>query len=241
MTAENRENNKLREAEEDALADILAEIPEPEEPEDTLQDETEDTLQEEPDEVEETLTEEDSAKLEKELVRAEKGMKNAQRFLIYLLVFLAIIWILFFKIIGITHMPTEGMEPRIDAGDLLVFYRLDREPKFRDVIVFEADIEGDGTKTLMVGRVMAAPGDTVDINEYNRLVVNGNVIAESESYIRDTAKRGDRVKYPLTLGEDEYFILSDNRTKGVDSRYFGPVTKKDILGTIITLFRRNKL
>ena len=227
--AENREKNKLREADEDTLADILADVPEPEEDRDELC------------RVEEDPDEEDTDKLEKELAGAEKGMKNAQWFLIYLLVFLAVVWILFFKIIGITHMPTEGMEPRIDAGDLLVFYRLDREPKFRDVIIFEKDIEGDGTKTLMVGRVMAAPGDTVDINEYNRFVVNGNVIVESESYIRETAKRGDRVTYPITLGEDEYFILSDNRAQGVDSRYFGPVSKKEILGTIITLFRRNKL
>ena len=70
--------------------------------------------------------------------------------------------------------------------------------------------------------------------------LNGNVIVETSNYVL-TSKRGDRVSYPLTLAEGEYFILSDNRENGVDSRYFGTVTKDEILGTVITLIRRNKL
>ena len=183
----------------------------------------------------------DTDKLMKQLDRYEKGFRNYHWFLIFLAVFVLVVWILFFKIIGITHMPSEGMEPRIDAGDLLVFYRLDRDAEFGDVIIFEKDVDGTGRETMMVGRVVAAPGDTVDINENNRLVVNGNAIVESSLLRVETIRRGERVQYPLTLGEDEYFVLSDNRTAGVDSRYFGPVKKKDILGTVITLIRRNKL
>ena len=179
-------------------------------------------------------------KLVKELAKEETGLRNAQRFLIYLAILLVVLWVLFFKIIGITHMPTEDMSPRIDAGDLIVFYRLDRTPKFQDVVVFEKDIDGSGKKTMMVGRVMAVPGDTVDISAGNHLIVNGNSIVEPMIYTL-TPRREDRVAYPLTMGEEQYFILVDSRQDGMDSRYFGPVSKDEILGMVITLVRRTKL
>ena len=179
-------------------------------------------------------------KLVKELAKEETGLKNAQRFLIYLAILLVVLWVLFFKIIGITHMPTEDMSPRIDAGDLIVFYRLDRTPKFQDVVVFEKDIDGSGKKTMMVGRVMAVPGDTVDISAGNHLIVNGNSIVEPMIYTL-TPRREDRVAYPLTMGKEQYFILVDSRQNGMDSRYFGPVSKDEILGMVITLVRRTKL
>lgn len=227
MTADNRDETKLREAEEDTLPEILSPAPEEAEEDEEYR--------------EEEIRDDEADELVKELKGEEKNMKNAQRFLIYLVIFLVVVWLLFFKIIGITHMPSEAMEPRIDPGDLMIFFRLDKDAEFEDVIVFEKDLEGNGAKTMLVGRVMAGPGDTVEISDSNRLIVNGNVIVESTSYRSDIAKRGDRVAYPLTLAEDEYFVITDNRQQGVDSRYFGPVKKKEVLGTVITLIRRNRM
>lgn len=254
MTEERKQRNTPAEVDEEALREILESEPDPADeewaelppgedfPEDTSEEEcSEEDLSEE-DPAEEDLSdvsEKDAAKLEKELTKAEKGLKYGQRFLIYLIAFLAVAWVLFFKVIGITHMPTEDMEPRIDGGDLLVFYRLDKDAAFQDVIIFEKEV--DGRKMLLVGRVMAAPGDTVDINANHQLVVNGNVIVEEAIYYSSTYKRGDRVSYPLTLEEGQYFVLTDNRDTGVDSRYFGPVSRDEVLGTVIMLFRRNKL
>ncbi|MBR5348547.1 MAG: signal peptidase I [Lachnospiraceae bacterium] len=175
-----------------------------------------------------------------ELAQDEKGLKSYHWFLIYLGAFLLLIWILFFKIVGITHMPNGDMSPRVDAGDLLIFYRLDRNAAFQELVVFEKEVDDSGKKQMFVGRVIGAPGDTVEINAASRPVVNGNAIVEDMIYY-DTPKRGDKVTYPLTLGEDEYFILVDGRKEGMDSRYFGPVKKSEILGTVITVIRRNKL
>jgi signal peptidase I len=184
-------------------------------------------------------TEPDQEDLIKELEQDEKGLKSYHWFLIYLGVFLLLIWVLFFKIIGITHMPNEDMSPRVDAGDLLIFYRLDRNPSFQELVVFEKEVE-EGKKQMFVGRVIAVPGDTVDINMGNRPVVNGRALSEPMIFY-DTPKRGERVNYPLVLGPDEYFILVDCRKDGMDSRYFGPVKKDEILGTVITVIRRSKL
>ena len=182
----------------------------------------------------------DTDKLMKQLDRYEKGFRNYHWFLIFLAVFVLVVWILFFKIIGITHMPNLDMTPRVDAGDLLIFYRLDRDASFHEIVVFEKVIPGERKKRLMVGRVIAAPGDTIEINDSNRPVVNGNILIEDKIYF-DTYKRDDMVNYPLTLGEDEYFILVDSRKEGLDSRYFGPVKKKEILGTVINVIRRSNL
>ncbi len=184
-------------------------------------------------------TEPDQEDLIKELEQDEKGLKSYHWFLIYLGVFLLLIWVLFFKIIGITHMPNEDMSPRVDAGDLLIFYRLDRQPIFQELVVFEKEVD-EGKKQMLVGRVIAVPGDKVEINIGNRPVVNGRVLSEPMIFY-DTPKRGERVNYPLVLGADEYFILVDCRKDGMDSRYFGPVKKDEILGTVITVIRRSKL
>ncbi|MBR5917577.1 MAG: signal peptidase I [Lachnospiraceae bacterium] len=182
----------------------------------------------------------DTEKLMKQIDRYEKGFKNYHWFLIYLVIFLLVVWILFFKIIGITHMPNLDMTPRVDGGDLLIFYRLDKDASFQEVVVFEKKIPDETKKRLMVGCVIGAPGDTIDISESNRPIVNGNVLMEDMIFY-DTPKRDERVNYPITLGEDEYFILVDNRKEGLDSRYFGPVKKKELLGTVINVIRRNKL
>ena len=182
----------------------------------------------------------DTEKLMKKIARDEKGFKNFHWFLIYLAIFLLLVWILFFKIIGITNMPNMYMSPRVDAGDLLIFYRLDRNASFRELVIFEKVIPGEQKKRLLVGRVIGAPGDTVEINESNHPIVNGNAIFEEMIY-EETPKRDDMVTYPLTLGEDEYFILVDGRKEGLDSRYFGPVKKKELLGTVINVIRRSKL
>ena len=61
---------------------------------------------------------------------------------------------------------------------------------------------------------------------------------ETDIYYPTPAWEGT-VEYPLTLEEDEVFVLSDYRERAKDSRYFGPVTKKELKGTVITAIRRS--
>ena len=83
-------------------------------------------------------------------------------------------------------------------------------------------------------------GDTVEISEGNRLVVNGNTMIESNIFYDTPAYEG-YTEYPLTLGQEEWFVLADSRNGGADSRYFGPVTRSEIKGTVLTILRRNNL
>ena len=177
----------------------------------------------------------------KKLSRAEKSVKDYQFFLIRLVVFLAVVWILFFQIVGLTHMNSGDMYPRLDAGDLLLFYRLDKDVKAQDIIVInKVTPESEGRKELFICRVVAVAGDTVEITEDQRLLVNGNSMVESNIFYSTPAYEG-YTQYPIVLQKGQCFVLADSRMGGNDSRWFGPVNQKEILGTVITVIRRNNL
>ena len=159
-----------------------------------------------------------------------------------------VVYILFFHIVGLAVMPSADMFPRIGAGDLLLFYRLEKNPKAQDVVVIDKPVNGDNsavsgengeaTVKRFVCRVIAAPGDTVEITEDRGLKANGNTLAET-GIMQATRPYEGYLEYPVVLGEGEYFVLSDSRNGGVDSRCFGPVTEEEIQGVVITLLRRN--
>ena len=171
-------------------------------------------------------------------------------------------------------MPNADMYPRIDAGDLILYYRLERKFHAQDIIVFEkpsALLEqvyehqetaaeetrekspirkaldwlgfrdpADPPKTRFVCRVAAGPGDTVEISESNAVIINGNTIIETGIFYTTPPYSGF-VEYPLTLGEGQYFVLADFRNGGADSRFVGAVNEEEILGTVITILRKNNL
>ena len=147
---------------------------------------------------------------------------------------LAMVYLLFCHVIGLAVAPNSDMSPRIDQGDLLVYYRLQPSLKAREVVVFSKN------DTTYIGRVVACPGETVEI-ENERLKVNGNQILESETYLRKTPVYEGFVEYPLVLKEDEYFILCDRRDGGEDSRYLGPISGAAIEGVAVAIFRRDDL
>ena len=183
---------------------------------------------------------EQSEKLQKKIKRSERSVKRYQWFILRLVIFLIVLWVLFFKIIGITRMPGDEMYPRIDGGDMVMYYRLDKNVKAQDVVVLEKETPDISGKQLYILRVVAVAGDTVEITGEQALKVNGNTMVEPNIFY-PTSPYSDYTKYPLTLEDGQCFVLADKRDGGSDSRYFGPVDKKELLGTVITIVRRNNL
>ena len=167
-------------------------------------------------------------------------MRDYQYFLLRLIILLVLLWVLFFKLIGVIRMPTGDMYPRIDAGDLVMFYRLDTNPSAQDVVALRRTVPTLSGEQTMVLRVVAVAGDTVEVTETGFLKINGNVMDERNIFY-PTPRYEDYVEYPLTLEEGECFALADSRNGGTDSRFFGPVLNSEILGTVITIVRRNAL
>ena len=179
-------------------------------------------------------------RIKRQLRKSERGVREYQSLLFRLAALLLVIWILFFQIVGLTHMPNGDMSPRVDAGDLVLFYRLDKDVQEQDIIVIEKSTPDDPGRQLFICRVVAVSGDTVEITDTEQLMVNGNIMLEPNIFYPTTRYMGF-TEYPFQLGEGECFVLADKRPGGVDSRYFGAVEKNEILGTVITIVRRNGL
>ena len=188
----------------------------------------------------ERLTPEERQKVRRKIRRSERAVKSYQFFLLRLAIFILVVWALFFKIVGIMVCRSGDMHPRIDNGDMVLYYRLDKDVRYQDVIVVEKNLDGVAEPKVMVLRVIAVAGDTVEITEDNRVSVNGNTLIEPDIYYA-TPLYEQFSDYPLTLQPGQCFVLADSRNGGVDSRYFGPVAQDEILGTVITIVRRNNL
>lgn len=177
----------------------------------------------------------------RKIEKAERAVRRYQSFLLRLVLFVLVLWVLFFKVIGLTHAPNGDMYPRMDAGDLVLFYRLDKDVQAQDVIILETVMpDSHGKKEVYCARVVAVAGDTVDITDDERLIINGNQVIETNIF-SSTPRYEGFLEYPVTLGANECFVLADKRQGGTDSRYFGPVSKDKIAGTVITILRRLNL
>jgi signal peptidase I len=152
------------------------------------------------------------------------------KFIIKLCLVLLVIWAVFTFIFGIRQVSGEDMYPRLRDGDLILYYRLERNYQIGDVVTFRLD------DTTYWARIVAQGGDEVEVTEDGRLFVNGNEQIE-EIFYPTEAQEGD-VTYPYTVEEDSYFVLCDHRTFGSDSRTYGTVARKDLDGKIITVLRR---
>lgn len=149
----------------------------------------------------------------------------------HILLFLTLILLLFKIFFGVLVAPNDFMKPRIIGGDLLLYYRLDKDLINGDVIIYNK--EGHD----YVGRVIATNNETIEITKQAQILVNGAQILERDEFYR-TDMYGNKIKYPVELKDDEVFALADYRTAGKDSRYFGPINNKEIKGKLITVVRR---
>ncbi|MCD8241443.1 MAG: signal peptidase I [Lachnospiraceae bacterium] len=168
-------------------------------------------------------------KMKKEQMEIRKGYISLG---IRTLALVVIGWLLLTQVFLITQMPDESMFPALEAGDLVLAYRLQGSYSEDDVVVYQADGE------LKIGRVAARAGDVVEMDDSGTLAVNGAV--QSGEIIFSTYAR-EGITYPFTVPENSVFILCDYRTNGTDSRDYGAVSFKDVKGKVITILRRRSI
>ena len=115
-----------------------------------------------------------------------------------------------------------SMEPNFSHGNYLIIdevtYRF-REPERGEVIVFRYPKD---RSVYFIKRIIGLPGERVVVK--NSAV---NVYQNGEKVLTESGTSGST---EITLGENKYFVLGDNRYNSFDSRNWGPVEKKDIIG-----------
>lgn len=139
--------------------------------------------------------------------------------------------------ISISYVSGDSMNPAFYDGDRVMIQRFAKGSIEKgDVIVFETKND-----EKLIKRVIATAGDTVDISKnQGGLYVNGEAVEEDYIYTV-TAISDEETSYPVTVGEDCYFVLGDNRTNSKDSRdsEIGLVQKENIVGKVILSIRGN--
>jgi len=133
--------------------------------------------------------------------------------------------LLFIFVIGIAAVSGVSMEPTYTEGQRVLFLKVVHSFSRGDVVAVRM-LTGE----TYIKRVAAVPGDTVEIRD-GVFCINGE--AENEVHAHGaTEPEGVEVVYPLTLGEDEYFLMGDNREESIDSRSFGTVVPDQIMGLV---------
>ena len=133
-----------------------------------------------------------------------------------------------------TTVEGESMEPTLTDGDSVIIQRLSyyfTDPKRYDVVVFPVSYD-DGTakKTYYIKRVIGLPGETVQIIDGSVYINNEKL--DDDVYGAAAINEAGIAENPLVLGENQYFVMGDNRNMSTDSRnsYVGLVNKNDIIG-----------
>ncbi len=134
------------------------------------------------------------------------------------------------------YVKGASMEPNFYDHEYLIIdeitYRFN-EPKRGDIIVFRYP---RNPQEYFIKRIIGLPGEKIQIKDGQIIIYNdehpeGMVL--KEDYLASGTKTYSLNSDIITLGENEYYVLGDNRNSSKDSRSFGPVNKSFIVGRVL--------
>ena len=133
----------------------------------------------------------------------------------------------------------SSMDPSFESWDYLLVdvftYQFLHEPKRGDVVVFKAPVANG---KYFIKRIIGLPNETVELKNGKVIIYNDKFktgFELKEPYVAPYNRAYNNLK--MTLGDDEYFVMGDNRAGSYDSRFWGPLKREDIVGRpIVRLF-----
>ena len=174
--------------------------------------------------------EQDGDMKEEERVKRGKAVRESVSFILYLIVIVVLTFLMIRYVGQRTRVDGSSMENTLTNGDNLIVDKISyrfHEPERFDIIVFPYQYKED---TYFIKRIIGMPGETVQITDKGEILINGEELVES--YGREVIKDPGLASDPITLGEDEYFVMGDNRNYSKDSRFpdVGNIKRADIIG-----------
>ena len=156
-------------------------------------------------------------------------IKELAGWLLYIVLIIALTWIVVTFVGQRTEVSGSSMETTLSDKDQLIVdkmtYRF-RDPKRYDIVVFPYQYQDNA---YYIKRIIGLPGETVQILS-GMVYIDGMRL--DEHYGNEVMENPGIAEEPLTLGEDEYFVLGDNRNNSSDSRAsdVGLIHRKDLIG-----------
>ncbi|WP_330405839.1 signal peptidase I [Faecalicatena contorta] len=149
--------------------------------------------------------------------------------IVYILIIVGLTYLIITFVGQRTRVSGSSMETTLSDGDNLIVDKISYrfgEPKRYEIIVFPYQYEEN---TYYIKRIIGLPGETVQVMDGD-VYINGQKL--DENYGNEAMQDSGIAGEPITLGEDEYFVLGDNRNHSADSRddSVGVLHREDLLG-----------
>ena len=159
-------------------------------------------------------------------------MREVLNTAIYLLCVLGAVWLVITFVGQRTEVEGASMENTLHNGDNLIVDKLSyrfHDPERFDIIVFPFQFQDN---TYYIKRIIGLPGETVQIMDDGSIYINGEKLEENYGMEVIKPETIGRAAEPIELGDDEYFVMGDNRNNSSDSRtdMVGNIKRENIIG-----------
>lgn len=155
----------------------------------------------------------------------------------YILTIIAVLFVIVY-VVSVQQIVGPSMSPTLKSGDIVLLNKF--EYRFLKIKRNQVVVLNYKETKYMVKRIIGLPGEKIEYKD-NTLYINDKPY--NEPFIKDVFTEDFSLKdlgYEI-IPKDKYLVLGDNRENSTDSRNFGLVSKKDIIGkTIIRFWPLNK-